>query len=1465
MHAGGVFTTAVFKRPTPQSLFYLIILTVILATSLAIPGFVLAQGPKGHSFSERAPGNSPLNEDKEPIIEHVFSEIEVPGELIVKFQKGIGRQKRQEALSRVASRMRHFEDRNTGKGNRRGPDVFDQLVHVQLKAGIAPQEVIADLERDPRVEYAEPNLFVHTFETFPNDPDFNLLWGLYNSGQSSGAPGADIDVASAWDTGTGSAEVVVAVIDTGVDYTHPDLTANMWVNAAEIPQNGVDDDGNGFVDDIYGYDVYNDDPDPDDDHFHGTHCAGTIGAKGSNGIGVAGVNWTVRLMAVKFLSASGSGDTAGAVSAIQYAINNGAHVMSNSWGGSGRSQALQDIILEAYNAGIVFVAAAGNNGSDSTVYPAAYEKVIAVSATDHNDVKAGFSSYGTFIDVAAPGVNIFSTKLDGTYGYASGTSMACPHVAGLAALIKSKDSTLTPDQVEYILETSADDLGDAGWDTFYGSGRINASWALEAVKQNETRFPTAQIASPADGQVVSGVSLDISGTAAGDGFVDYSIQYAAAGSDTWSLIAQSSSAVSTGLLASWDTGRIEDGDYVLLLTVTDSMNRKIYDAVTVTVDSYETDISFPTQLVSMETVEILGSAATKNGMPFDSYTLEWGAGSVPTSFSTAGITLANGGLQPATSGSLATWDTSGLADGKIYTLRLTVKSALGVTAQTSVKTKADTDLVKGWPVPLSDGTYTIVVPTVADLDGDGSQEIITAGPDEQIRVYRRDATPFPGFPVRLNAGDSFRWGVNVDDLDADGTREIIAVAYNSSASPQTRVIILKHDGSFYPGWPTPGLARAVSKSDLTPAVADLNADGTAEIVLIEVSTRVSGTYVRLHAFGLDGTELAGFPIEVILPPVGFDPGELFPSKHSAPSVADLDGDGHPEIAFSFSNRIYLFDHQGNVLSGWPFIAPDDNGKSMLFENAAASGDIDGDGRLELFSVGRARNCGGCETQLYGWRRDGTVLPGWPRTDLDDNIVLWNTNSVQNTPVLADINGDGKDEVIVGLNDIAVFGAGGRMPFGNSTVWTDTQPSASDVDGDGRLEFAVNGYGGIGLVDDDGSYYWRKSMLSGGVRNTAGVLADLDGDGVMEMVLCFADRNNRLGLFVWQIPRPGAGPAREEWRMFNHDPARSGRNGFTVIDPPKDNVPPVSTIEAPADGSTVSGINTVVINASDNVAVTRVEIYLDGVLLATDISKPYGIAWDTTTVSNGSHTLQTRAYDAAGNAGSSPENTVTVSNDTTEPCTPGAPTVSLAPAIQSADAGTALQYSVSVTNTDSATCPESTFSLGLIIPGGWSSALASNSLTLLPGQTGQPSLAVSSAADAAPGSYSVSVTISDTTESAHDGSANAAYTVLASVGDSEPPSAPTGLSADLKLKHVNLSWNASTDNVGVAAYQIRCNGNLVGETTVNSYTDRSISPGGSFTYHVVAFDAAGNASGPSNSLTLDFMGKANQGKGKGKPK
>ncbi len=330
----------------------------------------------------------------------------VEGEILVRFKPGIG----------VASRA----SVHAQAGGRRAKSfrAVPGLELVDVPRGMRVEQAIAAYERLAAVEYAEPN-YVRTLAALPDDVRFGELWGLHNTGQSDGTAGADIKAPAAWEITTGSREVIVAVLDTGVDYTHPDLAANMWVNPGEVAGTGVDDDGNGYIDDVHGINAITGTGDPFDDHGHGTHCAGTIGAVGDNGIGITGVNWDVSIMAVKMLDANGNGTVASAIAAFEYAAAHGADIISNSWGGFYPfSQAEYDAIASI---DALFVFAAGNEGRDNDglykYYPASYDlpNIISVGASDHNDQRAGFSNIGaTTVDVFAPGVGILSTVPTGT-------------------------------------------------------------------------------------------------------------------------------------------------------------------------------------------------------------------------------------------------------------------------------------------------------------------------------------------------------------------------------------------------------------------------------------------------------------------------------------------------------------------------------------------------------------------------------------------------------------------------------------------------------------------------------------------------------------------------------------------------------------------------------------------------------------------------------------------------------------------------------------------------------------------------------------------------------------------------------------------------------------------------------------------------------------------------------------------
>jgi subtilisin family serine protease len=365
--------------------------------------------------------------------------------------------------------------------------VRDDMVLIQRTKTESVEDALKALRENPNVDLAEPN-YIYKASRSPNDANYKKLWGMKNGGDLDsdglrGLRGVDINAERAWDITTGSKKVVVAIIDTGVDFNIPDLVDNAWTNQAELNgRPGVDDDGNGYIDDIHGFNFVNNTGDPKDDNGHGSHVAGTIGARGDDGKGVAGVAWNVSIMALKFLDSQGSGSLANAVKAIDYARKNGAKVLSNSWGGGGFAQALKDAIEETRKADELFVAAAGNDGSNNDTkptYPASYpiDNIVAVAAVDNRGDLADFSNYGaTTVHIAAPGVNILSTVPTGFDTY-SGTSMATPHVSGVAALVYALNPNLTYTEAKKRLIDSARPLNSLKGKVASG-GMLDAYYAL---------------------------------------------------------------------------------------------------------------------------------------------------------------------------------------------------------------------------------------------------------------------------------------------------------------------------------------------------------------------------------------------------------------------------------------------------------------------------------------------------------------------------------------------------------------------------------------------------------------------------------------------------------------------------------------------------------------------------------------------------------------------------------------------------------------------------------------------------------------------------------------------------------------------------------------------------------------------------------------------------------------------------
>ena len=433
------------------------------------------------------------------------------GEVLVRLKAGASLSSRKALASSLGSAA--FRDL-------RVPAILPQGERIVLfKSGaLTGEALVKSALQNPNVIAASLNYrrYVSAAPVYPDDPEFSDLWGLDNIGQTAGTVGADISAPEAWGITTGSSGVVVADIDSGVAYDHPDLAANMWRNPFEIPANGIDDDLNGRVDDVYGIDVVNSDSDPYDDDGHGTHTAGTMAAVGNNGIGITGVAWQARIMALKYLDSAGSGHDADAITCIAYVVeeklSHGVNVVAinASWGGAGYNDLLRDAINAAGAAGIVFCAAAGNGGTDrigdnndaTPQYPSSYDcpNIIAVASTNSTDTLAISSNYGaTSVDLAAPGVGILSTVPGGGYASLSGTSMATAHVTGAVALCAAQSPPETMAQRVQRIFDHVDPLASLTGKTTTG-GRLDVAEAVIPA-------PSITLFTPTSGPLGSTVTL----------------------------------------------------------------------------------------------------------------------------------------------------------------------------------------------------------------------------------------------------------------------------------------------------------------------------------------------------------------------------------------------------------------------------------------------------------------------------------------------------------------------------------------------------------------------------------------------------------------------------------------------------------------------------------------------------------------------------------------------------------------------------------------------------------------------------------------------------------------------------------------------------------------------------------------------------------------------------------------------
>jgi subtilisin family serine protease len=544
----------------------------------------------------------------------------VPGEFIVKFKPDIAIEPLVSPEGIFTTGVASIDALNEKYHVFNGERVFGSFTHLMRDHHDlnnvfnfhAPENanidaIIQDYSSDPHVSYVEPNYLMHSC-VIPNDPSFDLQYALHNTGQTGGTPDADIDAPEAWDIETGDHNIVIAIHDTGVDWDHPDLAENIWVNPGEdLNQNGevdpsdfngIDDDSNGFIDDLRGWDFVDTnatgwpgedrterDNNPMDFLGHGTHCSGIASAVTNNNVGIAGVCWNCSIMPVRvgYVNDIGYGwqEMDDAVAGIVYAAENGADVLSMSWGlyaGYFEPQLLEDAINYAYGQGVILVAAAGNEAVSYKLYPAAYDTVIAVAATDNTDTKASWSCYGSWVDVAAPGVDILSTLFNDTYDTWSGTSMSTPLVAGIIGLMLSHTPGLNQAEVRTILRSTTDPVQS---NLYIGTGRVNAYTALQ-----RTSAPLTEFNSTLGDSHVSG-EISINGSAGGSTFTEYEVMYGkGAYPSGWTEITSSTTPVIDGVLAVLDTTPLdEDEIYSIRLVVHDTNGFESVDQLIVVIDN----------------------------------------------------------------------------------------------------------------------------------------------------------------------------------------------------------------------------------------------------------------------------------------------------------------------------------------------------------------------------------------------------------------------------------------------------------------------------------------------------------------------------------------------------------------------------------------------------------------------------------------------------------------------------------------------------------------------------------------------------------------------------------------------------------------------------------------------------------------------------------------------------------------
>ena len=904
-------------------------------------------------------------------------------------------------------------------------DKLSSVYVLEVPAGTDLDQMKVEYESRPEVEYVEIDYKLELFAP-PNDPLFPYQWSLNNTGQGYlginripgdyndtqvikyGTVDADIDALEAWERNDETTIPLVGIIDTGLDLDHEDLADHIWTNPAEIPNNGIDDDHNGFVDDFYGWDFSGnetdtviEDNDPTDYFGHGTHCAGIVGAVRNNGIGVSGINTPCKIMAIKFFP--NAFFSLGAKSII-YAADMGCDVINMSWGSPYPSKVIEDALDYAINKGVLPIAASGNSGAEDNFYPASLPQVFTVGASNSDDQVTYFSTYGNHIEVVAPGEDILSLRADNTdmyaeggasgrepfvhivndhYYLADGTSMASPCAVGVAAYILSASPGISNERVKEIIEQSADDIiypygGDSlyspGKDIYSGYGRVNLNSALQLLSGR-----LAKIDYPYENALVSG-NVAIIGTASGDSFQNYVLEYGEGHSPQyWTQIATSNVPVSKDTLGIWSSIGLT-GLYTIRLTVGNQNQTVVH--VTANNGVYVKITSPGDGDTIAGNIQIYGYTIVPD---FSHYTLQYGEGESPIYWHT--ITTST---RMVAEDILGSWLVSFFEESQ-YALRLMVETNSGQVYADTVVVMVKSIASNSWSMNLPRGSS--VSSAVGNVDGDEYDEVVFgvggstySGQVGGIWVLSHEGVREPGWPK--DTLENMRSSPALGDLDKDGIDDIVI------CSEQAGVRAYLSSSADWVGYAWTGGNQFWSLA--TPIIADLENDGFLEVLTVNDDGTV-------YAWRHDGQSVIPDSNGV------FAHTDIGGGSFGFPglAVADLDRDGEKEVIVGSSTYIgeelhgglYIFDMEGHQLLG-----PENYPYRFDHITGIAIANIDETEDLEVIVFGADSNY----ASLFAFKKDGTQRANFPIILEDLEAESWYGNH----PAIGDLDGDGILEIVI---------------------------------------------------------------------------------------------------------------------------------------------------------------------------------------------------------------------------------------------------------------------------------------------------------------------------------------------------------------------------------------------------------------------------------------------------------------------